>query len=101
VADFADPQVIKPVELDDACRQQQVNDGCFPSFAAVPTHALTLTIPTLMCGAHLFCAVPGPDQAGGRRADAERADLDRVPEHRAPAARGLHAVRGPGLVRGA
>jgi glucosamine-6-phosphate deaminase len=60
VADFADPQVIKVVKLDDACRQQQVNDGCFPSFAAVPTHALSLTIPTLMSGKHLFCAVPGP-----------------------------------------
>jgi glucosamine-6-phosphate deaminase len=60
VADFNDPQTIKVVELDDACRQQQVNDGCFPSFAAVPTHALTLTIPTLMSGSHLFCMVPGP-----------------------------------------
>jgi glucosamine-6-phosphate deaminase len=60
VADFDDPQVIKVVTLDDACRQQQVNDGCFPSFAAVPTHALSLTIPTLMSGKHLFCAVPGP-----------------------------------------
>jgi glucosamine-6-phosphate deaminase len=60
VADFADSHIIKPVELDDACRQQQVNDGCFPSFEAVPTHALTLTIPTMMSGAHLFCMVPGP-----------------------------------------
>ena len=59
VADFADPRIIKPVELDAACRQQQVNDGCFPSFAAVPTHAVTLTIPTLLSGAHLFCSVPG------------------------------------------
>lgn len=59
VADFADSQTIKPVPLDDACRQQQVNDGCFPSFAAVPTHAVTLTIPTLLAGAHLFCSVPG------------------------------------------
>ena len=59
VADFNDPLVIKPVALDDACRQQQVNDGCFPSFAAVPTHAVTLTIPTLMSGTHLFCSVPG------------------------------------------
>jgi glucosamine-6-phosphate deaminase len=60
VADFNDPQVIKVVELDDACRQQQVNDGCFPSFEDVPTHALTLTIPTLLSGSHLFCVVPGP-----------------------------------------
>ncbi|NOU72758.1 glucosamine-6-phosphate deaminase [Paenibacillus sp. LMG 31458] len=60
VADFNDPQVIKVVELDDACRQQQVNDGCFPSFEDVPTHALTLTIPALLSGSHLFCVVPGP-----------------------------------------
>jgi glucosamine-6-phosphate deaminase len=60
VADFQDPAVIKPVELDLACRQQQVNDGCFPHLAAVPTHALTLTIPTLMSGGRLFCMVPGP-----------------------------------------
>lgn len=60
VADFADSAVIKPVELDDACRQQQVNDGCFPTFDEVPTHALTLTIPTLMSGSHLYCVVPGP-----------------------------------------
>ena len=60
VADFNDPQTAKVVQLDDACRQQQVNDGCFPTFAAVPTHALTLTIPTILSGAHLFCMVPGP-----------------------------------------
>lgn len=60
VADFNDPLLVKAVELDDACRQQQVNDGCFPAFADVPTHALTLTIPALLSGAHLFCVVPGP-----------------------------------------
>ncbi len=59
VADFNDPALIKVVELDDACRQQQVNDGCFPNFAAVPTHAITLTIPALMSGRHLYCSVPG------------------------------------------
>lgn len=58
VAKFDDAETIKVVELDDACRQQQVNDGCFPSFASVPTHALTLTIPTLMSGTHLFAASP-------------------------------------------
>jgi glucosamine-6-phosphate deaminase len=60
VADFQDPAFIKPVELDAGCRQQQVNDGCFPDLEAVPTHALTLTIPALMSGSRLFCMVPGP-----------------------------------------
>jgi len=54
---------VKIVELDEACRGQQVNDGCFPSFDAVPRRALTLTIPALMRGGALFCAVPGPRKA--------------------------------------
>ena len=59
VADFDDPDVIKRVQLDAICRQQQVNDGCFDTFDAVPEEALTLTIPTLLSGQHLFCVVPG------------------------------------------
>lgn len=63
VADFADPLAVKVVELDDVCRQQQVDDECFPSFDAVPTHAFTLTVPRLLdAGAH-FCIVPGPAKA--------------------------------------
>ncbi|UVI28319.1 glucosamine-6-phosphate deaminase [Paenibacillus spongiae] len=60
VADFNDPQVIKAVELDEVCRRQQVNDGCFRDISDVPTHALTLTIPALLTGARLYCVVPGP-----------------------------------------
>lgn len=60
VADFSDPLAVKVVELDEPCRQQQVNDGCFPTFDAVPTHAITVTIPTILAGARLICVVPGP-----------------------------------------
>lgn len=60
VADFDDPEAVKVVTLDHACRQQQVNDGCFASLDAVPQQAITLTIPGLMSGEHLFCIVPGP-----------------------------------------
>ena len=59
VADFADSQSIKAVRLDEISRQQQVNDGCFSTLEDVPTHALTLTIPTLMAGSFLYCIVPG------------------------------------------
>ena len=59
VADFADPLAVKTVELDEACRTQQVNDGCFAAMDDVPTHALTLTVPALMAGRHLFAIVPG------------------------------------------
>ncbi|MBW8351404.1 glucosamine-6-phosphate deaminase [Bacillus sp. IITD106] len=60
VADFNDPEMIKVVELDEVCRQQQVNDGCFPTIEEVPSHAITLTIPALMSGNYLYCMVPGP-----------------------------------------
>jgi len=59
VADFADSVPMKAVKLDEACRRQQVHDGCFPSLDEVPARALTLTIPALMAGKHLFCMVPG------------------------------------------
>ncbi len=60
IADFRDPAIVKIVELDEACRRQQVNDGCFAALPDVPTHAVTLTIPTLLAAAHLYCVVPGP-----------------------------------------
>jgi glucosamine-6-phosphate deaminase len=60
IADFNDKVLVKPVELDEACRRQQVNDGCFTELKNVPTQALTLTIPALTAGKHLFCMVPGP-----------------------------------------
>ncbi len=68
VADFDDPLWVKTVELDEDCRQQQVNDGCFPSIGSVPTHALTLTIPALLAGRFLFCMVPGPTKTAAVRA---------------------------------
>jgi glucosamine-6-phosphate deaminase len=60
VADFDDPADVKIVELDDICRQQQVDDKCFADFAAVPARALTLTIPRLLRAGRLFAVVPGP-----------------------------------------
>ena len=63
VADFNDPKAIKVVELDLVCRQQQVNDKCFESLKQVPTHAFTLTIPTLLSAEYLFCVVPATNKA--------------------------------------
>lgn len=63
VADFADPALVKIVDLDAACRQQQVNDGCFVSLEEVPTHAYTLTIPALTKAHFMFCIVPSRTKA--------------------------------------
>ena len=80
VADFSDPQLVKIVTLDLPCRQQQVNDGCFPNIDAVPKTAVTLTIPALMRGATLICTVPGPTKR-----DAVRATLHDEISTRCPA----------------
>ena len=63
VALFDDPESVKIVDLDEACRTQQVNDGCFSTIEEVPTHALTLTVPTMMSGQYLFCMVPAHRKA--------------------------------------
>jgi glucosamine-6-phosphate deaminase len=63
VADFDDSALIKIVELDSVCRQQQVNDGCFPSLDAVPRHALTLTIPVFRRARRLSVVVPSARKA--------------------------------------
>lgn len=63
VADFQDPLAVKTVELDEKCRLQQVHDGCFRDLDAVPTHAMTLTIPTLCRPAQVFCIVPAKTKA--------------------------------------
>jgi glucosamine-6-phosphate deaminase len=63
VADFADPLLVKVVEMDAACRQQQVNDGCFPDLKQVPRSAITITIPVFARAGNLCAIVPGPRKA--------------------------------------
>ena len=63
VADFNDKVLVKPVKLDEICRNQQVNDGCFAKIDDVPTHALTLTVPALVRAPYLFCIVPAKTKA--------------------------------------
>lgn len=58
-ADFNDPLTVKIVDLDQECRQQQVDDQCFASLAEVPTQALTMTVPALLAARAIFCTVPG------------------------------------------
>ena len=58
VADFDDPLDVKVVELDAGCRRQQVNEGHFPDVDAVPTRAITVTIPALLRAGRVLAIVP-------------------------------------------
>ena len=63
VADFKDAKKVKTVLLDEVCRQQQVNDGCFASIDQVPKSAITLTCPVFIHAPQLFCIVPASTKA--------------------------------------
>ncbi|MEO5912131.1 MAG: 6-phosphogluconolactonase [Pelobium sp.] len=63
VANFQDRYLVKRVDLDEQCRTQQVNDGCFTNIDQVPTHALTLTLPALLQAPFAFCTVPTEKKA--------------------------------------
>ncbi len=63
VADFNDTAWVKEVELDHACRMQQLGEGWFPSLDDVPEKAVTLTIPAIMSSLAISCVVPGSRKA--------------------------------------
>jgi glucosamine-6-phosphate deaminase len=58
VANFRDKHLIKLVQLDDACKMQQVREGHFPSLEAVNPYAYTLTIPALLKAKKVICICP-------------------------------------------
>jgi len=62
-ADFevADPYLI--VELDDACRQQQVNEGWFSKLADVPKKAISMSIRQILSAREIIVVVPDARKA--------------------------------------
>jgi glucosamine-6-phosphate deaminase len=68
VADFHDPRIVKIVKLDEACRRQQVGEGAFPALEAVPTYALTLSIPALCAARRMICVCPEKRKAAAIQA---------------------------------
>jgi glucosamine-6-phosphate deaminase len=68
VADLDDPLKVKIVQLDQACRMQQVGEGHFPNLESVPQYALTLTIPTLCSARRIVCICPERRKASAVKA---------------------------------
>ena len=59
--DAIDPYLV--VSLDEACRRQQVGEGWFSSLAAVPTHAISMSIRRIMAARTIICSVPDERKA--------------------------------------
>jgi glucosamine-6-phosphate deaminase len=57
-ADFEieDPYLI--VQLDEACRRQQMGEGWFPSLSDVPTHAMSMSIKQVLKAKEIIAIVP-------------------------------------------
>jgi len=62
-ADFSTDEPYIVVELDAACRQQQVGEGWFPSMADVPSRAITVSIQGLLDSREIICIVPDARKA--------------------------------------
>lgn len=62
-ADFEteDPYIV--VELDAACRLQQVGEGWFNGLDDVPTHAISMSIRQIMKSKTIICTVPNKRKA--------------------------------------
>jgi glucosamine-6-phosphate deaminase len=71
VADFDDPLTVKPVEIDETSRRQQVRDGAFDSLDDVPRLAMTVTMSAILASRAISVVVPGP-----QKAEAVRRTLD-------------------------
>jgi glucosamine-6-phosphate deaminase len=56
-ADFTTERAFAVVELDEACRRQQLGEGWFPSLDAVPRQAITMTVPQILRSALIVLSV--------------------------------------------
>jgi glucosamine-6-phosphate deaminase len=77
---FQDPAEVRPVELDEICRMQQVHDGAFARLEDVPLRALSLTVPFMLRVPRAVVTVPG-----STKRDAVKKALDGPIEEACPA----------------
>ena len=54
--DTENPYII--ANLDEQCRQQQVNEGWFKSLGEVPKQAISMSVKQIMLSKHIVCTVP-------------------------------------------
>jgi len=62
-ADFDIEQPYIVVELDDACKRQQLGEGWFKSLEEVPSTAISMSIKQILRSKHIICSVPDARKA--------------------------------------
>lgn len=67
-ADFETKESYIVVNLDEACRKQQLGEGWFPALEDVPRQAISMTIHQIMESKKILCIVPDARKANAVKA---------------------------------
>jgi glucosamine-6-phosphate deaminase len=78
-ADFQTEQPYIVVNLDDACRKQQLGEGWFPTLNDVPRQAISMSIRQIMKSKAIVCTVPDARKAQAVKAAVESPVTPQVP----------------------
>jgi glucosamine-6-phosphate deaminase len=70
-ADFQTAQPYLVVELDEACRRQQLGEGWFPTFDDVPRRAISMSVQQIIKSRQIVCSVPDQRKAAAVAATLE------------------------------
>jgi glucosamine-6-phosphate deaminase len=78
-ADFGATAPYLVVDLDEACRRQQVGEGWFAGMDDVPTQAISMAIRRIMASDLIVCSVPDARKAEAVRGVVQGAVTPQVP----------------------
>ena len=78
-ADFETDESYIVVNLDEACRRQQVGEGWFPGVESVPRQAISMSIRQIMKSKAIVCTVPDARKAEAVRQTVESEVSNHVP----------------------
>jgi glucosamine-6-phosphate deaminase len=78
-ADFNTEEPYLIVNLDDACRRQQLGEGWFPTFEDVPKRAISMSCRQILKSANIVCSVPDRRKAEAVRGTVEGLVTPQVP----------------------
>ncbi len=62
-ADFTTEKPYLVVDLDEACRRQQLGEGWFPTLDDVPKQAISMSVRQIMKSTRIICSVPDERKA--------------------------------------
>lgn len=77
-ADFETEEPYLVVDLDEACRRQQIGEGWFADLDEVPSQAISMSIQQILKARHILCIVPDERKAQAVKASVE---MDVSPLH--------------------